>query len=198
MTISPIRSIAAAAEGGTLQPGVLPPGLIVTASGQVVGFQAGGISPARPERRVSRRSTCRCSAPAPATPRRTIIRRAAVHSRDRSACCRNRTGPLTSRAECLTWSFARCPCRPFPSRGLIPPKVTGVAFRDALAHVTAPEAGFWRTDAARELERIARCRSAPAEPLRHTVVPGPDEHPAGLAAARGGLTISPLRPPTVR
>ena len=45
MTISPIRSIAAAAEGGTVQPSVLPPGLITTASGQVVGFQPGGISP---------------------------------------------------------------------------------------------------------------------------------------------------------
>lgn len=44
MTVSPIRAIAAAAEGGTVQPGVLPPGLIVTATGQVVGFQPGSSS----------------------------------------------------------------------------------------------------------------------------------------------------------
>jgi hypothetical protein len=57
-----------------------------------------------------------------------------------------------------------------------------LAFRDALAHVTAPEAEYWRTECRRELERIARCRSAPAEPHRHTLVPGLDEHPAGWRA----------------
>ena len=38
MTISPIRSLAEAAEGDILQPLALPPGPIVTATGQVVGF----------------------------------------------------------------------------------------------------------------------------------------------------------------
>jgi hypothetical protein len=45
MTISPLRSVAEAAEGNIPQPDALPLGPIVTASGQVVGFQAGGISP---------------------------------------------------------------------------------------------------------------------------------------------------------
>jgi hypothetical protein len=44
MTISPLRAIAEAAEGATLQPRVLPLGPVITASGQVVGFQPGSIS----------------------------------------------------------------------------------------------------------------------------------------------------------
>ena len=45
MTVSPLRSVAEAAEGNILQPSVLPPGPIITPSGQVVGFHVGGISP---------------------------------------------------------------------------------------------------------------------------------------------------------
>ena len=52
-------------------------------------------------------------------------------------------------------------------------------FSDALTQTTAPEADFWRAEAARELARIARCRSAPAQPIRHAMIPERDEHPAG-------------------
>ena len=41
--------------------------------GQVVGYRSAA-SASSPRAEVSRRSTCRCSAPAPATPRRTTIR----------------------------------------------------------------------------------------------------------------------------
>jgi len=44
MTIDPLRIAAEAAEGTTVQPDVLPPGPIVTASGQVVGFHVGNIA----------------------------------------------------------------------------------------------------------------------------------------------------------
>ena len=91
MTISPIRAIAAAAEGGTLQPRALPPGLITTATGQVVGFSAGGISPlaqsagypdAAPAR-VLRRPRPRQGGRSSAGPRSTalIVRRAAENPR---------------------------------------------------------------------------------------------------------------------
>ena len=41
MTVSPIRSLAEAAEGATVQPGALPPGPIVTASpARLSGFRS--------------------------------------------------------------------------------------------------------------------------------------------------------------
>jgi hypothetical protein len=135
--------------------------------------------PARPERcrypdaapaRVLRRPRPPEGGRSCAGPRSTalIVRRAAE------------TGQARYHREPNTYlEFRPMPLPPVPQPWPYSSESDWVAFRDALAHVTAPEVGFWRTHAARELARIGRCRSAPAEPLRHTVAPRPDEHPAG-------------------
>ena len=74
------------------------------------------------------------------------------------------------------------PLPPIPLPWPFSTETDWLAFRDALAHVTDPEAEYWRIECRRELERIARCRSSPAQPLRHAVVPVPGEMHAGSRA----------------